>query len=226
MLGYLLMQKLVQKKITTGLLLLGALIACSEEKKSAKHIPVPLRMEKVYQISQQTSYPLIDCDSTVNEIRLWELPSRLTYAAAFFLKDRTIATQWFHLAGGRGAKGTKVIGVSSGQERILDKAAERKDSMFYAQGGPALTCRKGIEAALDSLFKLGFADMQSQSEEESQRVGDGTGYIIEVRRGRFYKYVYYHNPELFDNEPARKFIKTYQFLTQERWRNSAFNSKL
>jgi hypothetical protein len=208
------------QKILLGLLLLGSIMGCSPQKKPDKVVTklnsVPDKLQEVYQISKQTSYSLYDCDTTVNEIRVWKSGSRYTSTNAMFLKGHTVSTPIYYLANKNEPRLRKVIAVINSQERILDQVAEKEHPVFFKRGGPALTCRQGVEAALDSLFKLGFADMQSQPQEETLRVGDGTSYIIEVRLGIFYKYVYYQSPEYFDNAPARKFIKVYQFLTQER----------
>ena len=214
------------QRILVITILMNAIIGCSS-KKTQVQTQVPRRLMEVYAISKQTSYALLDAGTAASEIRLWELPSRVCNAHSMFLKERSISTQYYYLACRTKKSGlTKVIGIYSGQERILDEGAERTDSIFIAQGGPALTCRKGVKAAIDSLFKLGFAKMESQPEEESMRVGDGTEYLIEVSSGRFYKYVYYHNPEFFNNERARKFISVYHFLSQERWRNEFSKTKL
>ena len=187
------------------------------EQKKPKHAAVPRRLEEVCQISQQTSYSLLDCDTTVNEIRAWESVSRLTNTHAIFLQDHTVLTQNFYLKTKNDPQGKRVIATTSYQEQILDQAAEKETALFKPHGGLGLTFHKGVEAAIDSLFKLGFADMQSQSREEDLRVGDGICYIIEVRRGSYYKYVYYHSPEYFKNEPAQQFMQVWRFLTSDRF---------
>jgi hypothetical protein len=207
------------QKIALGIILLAGAVACSSSETAKKapltRRPVPDRLQEVYQISQHTSYPLFDCDTTINEIRIWESPSRNSNTSAFILKGHEVVSATYYLLNKIDPK-KKVIGLVSTQTRVVDQTAEKATALFVPHGGLGLTYYAGVEAAIDSLFKLGFGGLQSQPEEEDLRVGDGTSYVIEVRRGSFYKYVYYHSPEYFKNEPARKFISVCRFLSSGR----------
>jgi hypothetical protein len=204
------------QQILTGILLMVA-CACSPDKKTSKPLPVPDRLKEIYQISQQTSYPLFDCDTTKAEIRLWESVSRLSNTDAIFLQDRTVFTQTYYLKRKNGPRAQKVIATITSQEQIIDRAEEKEFTLFKTYGGLGLTLHKGAEATIDSLFQLGFANMQSQNRDEELRVGDGISYVIEVRRGGYYKYVYYHSPEYFKSEPAKQFVRVWRFLTSGRF---------
>lgn len=211
------------QKIITILVLLSAFMACTPQEKTdaalSKSRVVPERLQEVYQISKQTSYSLFDCDTSVNEIRIWESVSRLTNTNALFLMHNSVSSNVFYLLNKNSSQKKKVTAVNSCQQRVVNAVAgEAKPFSDVHSGGPYLTWQKGAEVTIDSLFKLGFAEMQSQPEAETQRVGDGISYVIEVRRGSFYKYVYYASPELFQNEPAQKFVKICQFLTRGKWR--------
>jgi hypothetical protein len=204
-----------QQILTALLLMLTS--ACSPDKRASKPLPVPDRLKEIHQISQQTSYPLFDCDTTKTEIRLWESASRLSNIDAIFLQDHTVFRQTYYLKRKNSLSEQKVIATITSQEQIIDRAEEKEFTLFKTYGGLGLTLHKGAEAAIDSLFQLSFANMQSQSRDEELRVGDGISYIIEVRRGGYYKYVYYHSPEYFKSEPAQQFVRVWRFLTSARF---------
>ena len=179
----------MQKKIVC-LLLSAIFVACSPQNKSEKVLlkprAVPERLREFYWISKQTSYSLFDCDTTVKEIRIWESVSRLTSTNAVFLNGNSVSSKVFYLANKNSDEGKEVIALVNCQEQIIDELSARKDSLFGSGfNGPSLILYSGAEAAIDSLFKLGFADMQSQPEAETQQVGDGIRYAIEVRRGNY-----------------------------------------
>ncbi|MCI1189363.1 hypothetical protein MON38_18215 [Hymenobacter sp. DH14] len=218
----LLSMPLFMQKAIVILVLLSSFAACTPQEKATAFLSnsraIPERLQEVYQISKQTSYSLFDCDTTISEIRIWESPSRLTNTNALFLTNNSVSSTVFYLLNKNSSQTKKVTAVNSCQEQIVNAITGEEIPFSNAtSGGPYLTWQKDAEATIDSLFKMGFAEMQSQPEVETQRVGDGISYVIEVRRGRFYKYVYYASPELFQNELARKFVKTCQFLTRGKW---------
>jgi hypothetical protein len=179
--------------------ILCLLLACtsSHNPTEAPAIYTNYPYPYINQVSQQINYTLSTQTANVIEIRVWIKEELKRYGNGVFFKTDSTGSY------------LQKVKYYARQDTGLHFRNYIVDSAFYLRA----VCDQSVTVYIDTLLRMGFDTLPSQSGSIKEEMADGVTYVLEVKNGMYYQAIDYNTPQRFKDRSTIAFKNMLRVLS-------------